>query len=158
MLFLSDLSRQECNTYTTTSQQEFDVPDLPTGHGEEKGFSQTQTHDGDKSPDVSDTRSHCFKSTRERSTLVRTSPGARRNQKTRLALHQVRRGQHQTSLVLRRVRGMDETKDSAPLEVHKRHGFALLRVRGHKLVLDRVYQAGTVRYARIGAQHQRGWQ
>ena len=37
MLILSDLSRQECSTYTT-SQQEFDVPDSPTGHGEEKGF------------------------------------------------------------------------------------------------------------------------
>ena len=41
MLFMSDLSRQECSTYTTTSQQDFDVPDSPTGHGEEKGFSQT---------------------------------------------------------------------------------------------------------------------
>ena len=41
MLFLSDLSRQECITYTTTSQQEFHVPDSPTGHGKEKGFSQT---------------------------------------------------------------------------------------------------------------------
>ena len=41
MLFLSDLSRQECSTHTTTSQQEFDDPDSPTGHGEEKGFSQT---------------------------------------------------------------------------------------------------------------------
>ena len=40
MLFLSDLSRQECITYTTTSQQEFHVPDSPTGHGKEKGFSQ----------------------------------------------------------------------------------------------------------------------
>ena len=41
MMFLSDLSRQECSTSTTTSQQEFDVPNSPTGHGEEKGFSQT---------------------------------------------------------------------------------------------------------------------
>ena len=43
MLFLSDFSRQECSTYTTASHQEFDVPDSPTGHGEEKGFSQTTT-------------------------------------------------------------------------------------------------------------------
>ena len=34
MLFLSDLSRQKCTAYT--SQQEFDIPDSPTGHGEEK--------------------------------------------------------------------------------------------------------------------------
>ena len=60
MLSLSDLSRQESSTYTTTSQQEFDVPDSPTGHGEEKGFRRQQTHDGDRSPDVSDRRSHCF--------------------------------------------------------------------------------------------------
>ena len=156
MLFLSGLSRQECNTYTTTSQQEFDVPDLPTAHGEEKGFSQTQTHDGDKSPDVSDTRSHCFKSTRERSTLVRTSPAARRNQKTRPrtspSAQRTRSNKSRTSQSTR----MDQTKDSAPLEVHKRHRFALLRMRGHKLVLDRVYQAVTVRCTRIGAQHKRG--
>ena len=41
MVFLSDLSRQECSTYTT-SQQEFDVPDSPTGHGGEKGFRKRQ--------------------------------------------------------------------------------------------------------------------
>ena len=64
--------------HTTTSQQEFDVPDSPTGHGEEKGFRRQQTHDGDRSPDVSDTTSHCFQSTRDRSTLVRTSQSARR--------------------------------------------------------------------------------
>ena len=34
MLFLFDLSRQECTTYT--SQEGFDVPDSPKGHGEEK--------------------------------------------------------------------------------------------------------------------------
>ena len=60
MLFLSDLGRQEGSRYTTTSQQEFDVPDSPTGHGGEKGFRKQQAHDGDRSPDVSDTRSHCF--------------------------------------------------------------------------------------------------
>ena len=58
-----------------------------------KGFRRQQTHDGDRSPDVSDTTSHCLKSTRDRSTLVRTSQSARRNQKTRLALDQVRGGQ-----------------------------------------------------------------
>ena len=34
MLSLSDLSRQKCTTYT--GQQGFDVPDSPTGHGEER--------------------------------------------------------------------------------------------------------------------------
>ena len=42
LLFLSDLSRQKCTKYT--SQQGFDVPDSPTGHGEEKmGFRRQQT-------------------------------------------------------------------------------------------------------------------
>ena len=42
MLFLSDLSRQKCTKYT--SQQVFDVPDSPTGHGEErKDFRRQQT-------------------------------------------------------------------------------------------------------------------
>ena len=54
MPFLSDLSRQES---TKNSQQEFDVPEFRTGHG--RHASQT-THDGDLSPDVSDTMSHCF--------------------------------------------------------------------------------------------------
>ena len=41
MLFLSDLSRQECTKYT--SQQGFDVPDSPMGHGEGKNFRRHQT-------------------------------------------------------------------------------------------------------------------
>ena len=42
MLFLSDLSRQKCTKYT--GQQEFDVPDSPTGHGEERNdFRRQQT-------------------------------------------------------------------------------------------------------------------
>ena len=44
---------------------------------------------------------------------------------------------------------MDQTRDCALLEVHTSHGFALLRVRGHKLVLGRVYLAETVRFTRI---------
>ena len=115
----------------------------------ERFFRRQQTHDGDRSPDVSDTRSHCFQSTRENFALCshrtecaekpedtsRTSPGARRTGSIK-------------SRILQSTR-MDQTKDSALLEVHKRHGFALLRVRGHKLVLGRVYQVGTVRYTRI---------
>ena len=49
MLFLSDLSRQRCTKYT--GQQGFDVPDSPTGHGEErKDFrrQQTQMEDNQK--------------------------------------------------------------------------------------------------------------
>ena len=64
-----------------------------------KGFRRQQRHDGDKSPDVSYTRSHCFQSTRERSTIVSTSQRARRNQKTRLALHRMRKSR--TSLSTR---------------------------------------------------------
>ena len=71
MLFLSDLSRQKYTKYT--GQQRFDVRDSPTGHGREKGFSQTTNTDGDKSPDVSDTRSHCRQSTRNQTTRVRTA-------------------------------------------------------------------------------------
>ena len=36
MLFLSDLTCQECSTYTTTNQQEFDFPESRTGHGRER--------------------------------------------------------------------------------------------------------------------------
>ena len=86
-----------------------------------------------------------FQSTRENSTLVRTSQSARRNQKTRLELHRARGGEDQTSL----VRGWTKQKICTLIEVHKRHGFLVLTVRGHKLVLGRVYQAGTVRYTKI---------
>ena len=42
MLFLSDLSRQKCTKYS--GQQDFDVPDSPAGHGEEKkDFRRQQT-------------------------------------------------------------------------------------------------------------------
>ena len=57
MLFLSDLSRQEGNMYTT-SQQEFDVPESRTGHG--RYGSQTTNTRWKQALDVSDTISHCF--------------------------------------------------------------------------------------------------
>ena len=44
---------------------------------------------------------------------------------------------------------MDQTTYFALLEMHKKHRFALPRVREHKLVLGRVYQTGTMRYTRI---------
>ena len=104
ILFLSDLSRQECSTYTTTSEHEFDVPDSPSGHGGGR-FVQT-THTMEKGHQMCRTRDRiAFKSTWENSTLVRTSQSARRNQETHLALHRVRGGQDQTSLELHRVRG-----------------------------------------------------
>ena len=69
MLFLSDLSRQKCTKYT--SQQEFDVPDSPTG------FSQTTNTDGEVTRCVgheialqtvyaesNNESSHCFQSAR----------------------------------------------------------------------------------------------
>ena len=113
MLFLSDLSRQECSTYTTTSQQEFDVPDSPTGHGKQKGFSQTTNTRWRQVTRWCRTRDRTASRVRgKNSTLVRTSQSARRNQKTRLALHRVRGRQDQTSLVLRRTRGWNCTPQS----------------------------------------------
>ena len=107
------LSRQKCTKYT--SQQGFDVPDSPTGHGEEKGFSQTTNTDGDKSPDVSDTRSHCRQSTRNQTTRARTAFRVRGsdkiyctaqmcadNKKTRLV------GGINKDIALLRVRGDDQ--------------------------------------------------
>ena len=77
MLLLSDVSRQEGNQYTT-SQQEFDVSGV-SEQATEDSFPQTKkTHDGDRSPNVSDTISHCFR---------------------------VRGDFQSTSLALRRVRG-----------------------------------------------------
>ena len=146
MLFLSDLSRQECSTFTTTSQLEFDVPDSPTGHGREKGFRRQRTHDGDRSPDVSDTRSHCFpeyagqlntcshltECLEKPDDTSRTSPGARRTGSNRSRTSQSTR--------------MDQTKDSALLDVTRTRTAQKTQ---HKLVLGRVYQAGTVRFSRI---------
>ena len=57
-LFLSDLSRQECSTYTTTSQQEFDVPESRTGHGRDR-FSQTTNTRWRQVTRCVDMRSHC---------------------------------------------------------------------------------------------------
>ena len=73
-------------------------------------------------------KSHFTKYAEESHTVSRTSPSARR-----------------TSLVFLSARGLDQTKGTALLEVLRRE-FALLRVRGQRLVLGRVYQAGTVRY------------
>ena len=144
MLFLSDLSRQERGTYTTTSQQEFDVPDSPTSHGEEKGFSQTTNtrwrqvgHEIALLPEYAgklNTCSNLAECAEKPEDTSRTSPCAPRTGSNK-------------SCTLQSTR-MDQTKDSALPEVHKRHGFTLLRVRGHKLVLGRAYQAGTVRYTR----------
>ena len=151
MMFLSDLSRQDCSTYTTTSQQEFDVPDAPTGHGEAKGLSQTTNTRWN----VSDTRSHCFQYAGKINTCShltecadklntcshltecadtpedtsRTSPSARRTGETKSRTSQSTR--------------MDQTKDFVLLDVHKRHGFALLRLRGHKLVHNTSDQSST---------------
>ena len=146
MLFLSDLSRQESSTHTTTSQQEFNVPDSPTGHGEEEGFSQTTDtrwrqvtrcvgHEIALLPEYAgkiNTCSHLTECADKPEDTSRTSPSARRTGSNKSGTSQSTR--------------MDHTKDSALFEVHKRHGFALFRVRGHKLVLGRVYPAVTVRY------------
>ena len=102
MLFLSDLSRQNVPRTQVNRDSTFQIHQRVTE--KRKGFSQTTNTDGDRSPDVSDTRSHCFQSTRERSQIVRTSrvrgeiksrtsPNTRRNHTMCLALHRVRGGQ-----------------------------------------------------------------
>ena len=97
MLFLSDLSRQKCTTYT--DQQGFDVPDSPTGHGEErKDFrrQQTQMETGhqmcrtrdrtaDRARESKKQSSHCFQSARFRQDLSHCTECAN-NQKTRLVV------------------------------------------------------------------------
>ena len=104
MLFLSDLSRQKCTKYT--GQQGFDVPDSPTGHGEErKDFCRQQTqmetgHQMCRTRDRTADRVHGIKQ-RELALLSECAD----NQKTRLvvgtnkdiALLRVRgEGQHNT--------------------------------------------------------------
>ena len=146
MLFLSDPSRQECSTYATR------VPRSRFTNGSQEGekFCASNKHTVETGHHMCRIRDRTPSRVREKTLhSVRTAQSARGNQKTRLAPQQVRGGQDQTSLVLLQSTWMDQTKDSALLEVHKRHGFALLRVRGHKLVLGRVYQVRTVRYTRV---------
>ena len=89
MLFLSDLSRQECTTYT--SQQGLDVPDSPTSHGGEKKVVADNNHIwrqvtrcvGHEIALLSEyvgeiTNFSHLKIARRNSTLARTSPSARR--------------------------------------------------------------------------------
>ena len=83
-------SRQKCTKYI--SQQGFDVPDSPTGHGEET----TTNTDGDRSPDVSDTRSHCRQSTRNQTTRVRTAFRVRGSHKIHRTASSVRGVSHFT--------------------------------------------------------------
>ena len=113
-----------------------------------KGFRRQQTHDGDRSPDVSYPTSHCFPEYAEKpntcshftecaekpGNTCRISPSARRTGSNKSRISQ--------------STWMDQIKDSVLLEGHKSHGFELLRVRGQQLVLGRDYQAGTVRYTR----------
>ena len=94
MLFLSDLSRQECSTHTTTSQQEFDVPDSPTRHGGEKGFSQTtNTRWRQDTRCVGHEIALLSRVRGKTEHLLAPHRSPRRTQKTRLALHRVRGGQ-----------------------------------------------------------------
>ena len=135
MLFLSDLSRQECSTNTTTSQQEFDVPDSPTGHGEEKKDfrkQQTQMETGHQLCRTRDRTADRVRGIKQREfaplpecAKFRASLSARINQKTRLvvgtnkdlALIRVRReGQHNT------IRGVTLDED--------RHTYRTAHVRG----------------------------
>ena len=137
MLFLSDLTCQECSTYTTTNQQEFDFPESRTGHGRER-FS--------------------------------PSRNTRWRQITRCVGHEIAllsrvRGKTQQMFAPHRVRGEQDQQASyfaeyadgpnngfALLEVHKKHGFALLRVRGLKL--GSLPSGDGAKNQDHGAQHQ----
>ena len=135
MLFLSDLSRQECTTYT--SQQGFDVPDSPTGHGEKKRVfrrQQTQMETGHQMCRTRDRTAFRVRG-RDHQLFAPQECAEKHNtfshltecaDKSTFVLHQVRGGSRQC--------------------VSRRQEFALLRVRGQRLVLGRVYQAVTVRY------------
>ena len=92
MLFLSDLSRQKCTQYT--GQQGFDAPDSPTGHGEERKDFRRQQTQMERSPDVSDTRSHCRQSTRDQTTRVRTASRVRGSDKIYRTASRVRGKSH----------------------------------------------------------------
>ena len=83
MLFLFDLSRQECTKYT--SQQGFDVPDSPTGHGEEKRIFADNKHRwrqvtrcvGHEIAESTNESSHCLQSARFRQDLSHSFLSAR---------------------------------------------------------------------------------
>ena len=123
----------------------------------ERFFRRQQTHDGDRSPDVSDTRSHCFQSTRENFALCsHRTECAEKPEDTSRTSSSARRTGSNKSRTLQSTR-KDQTKDSALLEVHKRHGFALLGVRG----TQNLFSAEFTKWGRCGipgngAQHQRG--
>ena len=116
MLFLSDLSRQKCTMYT--GQQGFDVPDSPTGHGEGKKDFRRQQTQMERSPDVSDTRSHCRQSTRNQTTRARTAFRVR--------------GIYRTAFTVRGVSHFTECADNQKtrLVVGTNKDLAVLRVRG----------------------------
>ena len=119
MLFLSDLSRQKCTKYA--GQQKFAVPDSPTGHGEEKKDFRRQQTQMERSPDVSDTRSHCRQSTRNQTTRVRTAFRVRGSDKIYRTASRVRGISHFTECA-------DNQKTRLVVGTNK--DLALLRVRG----------------------------
>ena len=117
MLFLSDLSRQKCTKYT--GQQGFDAPDSPTGHGEERKDFRRQQTKMERSPDVSDTRSHC-----------RQYAGS--NNKSSHCFQSARFRQDLSHCFQRGISHSTECADhhKTPLVVGTNKDLALLRVRG----------------------------
>ena len=68
----------------------------------ERGFSKTTNTDGDRLPDVSDTRSHCRQSTRNQTTRVRTAfrlPGSDKINRTASRVRGVSRGEDQHNTI-----------------------------------------------------------
>ena len=137
MLFLFDLSRQKCTKYT--SQQGFDVPDSPTGHGEEKKDFRRQQTQMETGHQMCRTRVRTAdKSTRNQTTRVRTAFQSARfkqdlshcsecadNQKTRLVV-----GTNK-DLALLRVRGEGQHNTIREVTLDEdRHEYRTAHVRG----------------------------
>ena len=128
MLFLPDLSRQRRTKYT--GKQGPDVPDSPTGHGEErKDFrrQQTQMETGHQMCRTRDRTADRVRGIKQREFALlpecaeyRTSLSARKNQKTRLVV-----GTNK-DLALLRVRG--ETTREVTLD-EDRHEYRTAHVR-----------------------------
>ena len=87
----------------------------------EREFSQTTNTDGDRSPDVSDTRSHCRQTTRNQTTRVRTAFRVRGSDKI-----------YRTASRLRGVSHFTECADNQKtrIVVGTNKDIALLTIRG----------------------------
>ena len=141
MLFLSDLSRQKC--IKNTGQQGFDVPDSPTGHGEErKDFRRhrTQMETGRQMCRTRDRTADRVRGIKQREFALLSECAD--NQKTRLAVGTNKdiallrvRGEVRREFRAVQVRG--EIKPGPhTVCVRKPCNFALFRVRGPSRMIN----------------------